>query len=749
MVTRFRNSSYYGRLFSRIAIGAVGLGVIALVMAFVALPTSETNAANLEFSPTGWNNLGPATVQFIGSREITPDNFTTNSSNFDIVRNKTYSKDDVQSGLLISERNGRLTYGGAGGADTTGESFYAVVFRDNDNEIIPNERARSSGTATIRYSNQVVDAAGNKYDLLVILSNVVVENRSNFTLKKPIAIYNQGLCSWVALQEHTSQESLLNTVDPNGAYLPPVITQGVSVDVQMKVVQHGTELSVTGKYLPLGWMDLDVPDMNPDSSATYEGPYTEAITLTGGVYGKVYGESNHILNVRDTSEYGRNTNYRATAYDEGTKRSGMTYLVESGSSTFTWKGRNCGTDLGMLPTNKVTTEVYGTYPNGATITATDNNVLWKEDKTITMQAKSGYYIKQVKVDGAIVYNGTDQSVTSRTETFDDVTANHSVSVSVDRRDGDLTIHHYLVGTTTKLADDDHRTGKMGDAVSCQAKTFEKYEVSTAPSASSCVIGATGTEIAYYYIKKKGKLYVSYVDVDTNDAIKGDNNQPIKDTYTDFVDVEAGIQARDIEHYELITRPKTMQITYTVADQNLVFYYRRICHITIHYVDFDDPTNQIAEDTIETGMRGDAYKAKPIKIEHYKLYQSPESEDLTYGYPDQEITYYYRRRASITIRYVDKDTDREIEKSTYLEDGYDGDKGSCKNIEVPGYEIVGKLNDDDCVYSNDGTELTIYYRKKPSKNPNTNDEHDPILGLSVVAALGVIAGLGVVKFAKRR
>ncbi|MBR3322468.1 MucBP domain-containing protein [Candidatus Saccharibacteria bacterium] len=727
----------------------VALGIILSLMAFAiidAIKPSEADAADLIVNRTGVNQFGAASAQLTATAALNADTFTSGNQNIILKSTYKYTAADVANGVMIADKamHDYVTFAGVlqANSTSTGEAEVYVMYNGG---IAANSSVTINDAFKMRYPGRVVDADNNTYDLMLYFRSVKIENRANRAITKPVGLFNgRSLSAWTSLQEAANQQEINNRSSINSSIIR---NHGVEMTVEAKVVNPGTETPVSGKLIPFRWTDLDVYDFNSSNRQDWTGPYVESIMLASGIYGNTYVESNTLLNVIG-STYGNNTWYRATASDDNTVRSGVGYLANSASSTFVWRGRDCATSMGALQTSKVTTSTYGDYASKATIDSSDNAVLWKENKTVNMSAMSGYYIDEIKVDGTIVYSGTDQTKTSHQYTLNSVTTNHTVAVSVARKTGSTTIHHYIENTSSKLYDDTIVNGFAGDSFNCAdyvqtSKT--KYENSSLPAASACVIGENGYSINYYYRKKSGVIHVFYIDQD-NGAQLGTQD------FSGAVDNTVTITARGFSRYLLVTEPEEVTLTYTVDEQNVIFNYRKLWRITTRYVDYDNSGNPIAEDKISESFAGEAYRSSPIEIEQYKLFQAPETDTYTFGGEDQVIVYYYRPRATIKIRYIDMDGN-DIRPAYFDNDGFDGDAGVCEVLEFPEYELIEAIDPTDCVYHLDGRELNVRYRKKkpapkPSENPTTSDTN-PLPNIAILSSLGLVTGLLLMKLLKRR
>ena len=88
----------------------------------------------------------------------------------------------------------------------------------------------------------------------------------------------------------------------------------------------------------------------------------------------------------------------------------------------------------------------------------------------------------------------------------------------------------------------------------------------------------------------------------------------------------------------------------------------------------------------------------------------------------EVKYYYVKRVTITVEYVDKDTGDKIAEDVIIE-GYKGEEYETEQKEIEGYEFIevageteGILNEDDVI--------TYYYEQQKVTEPEPEPE-EPI------------------------
>ncbi len=183
--------------------------------------------------------------------------------------------------------------------------------------------------------------------------------------------------------------------------------------------------------------------------------YTESITILSGLKeNKIFTyNTNKISNTTDDAD--GTTLYFSKTDDSQLRISGTVAtnsnsiytqdasrflaLVDARGFKYHWSGSNCGTQVGFIGTKKVET-TKGTHANHITITETDNDVLWRENKTVTISVDEGYYIPYITIDGkgypassgapsVLTYRARQSGKRIYTYTFDEVVEDHKILVN--------------------------------------------------------------------------------------------------------------------------------------------------------------------------------------------------------------------------------------------------------------------------------------------------------------------------------
>jgi LPXTG-motif cell wall-anchored protein len=317
-------------------------------------------------------------------------------------------------------------------------------------------------------------------------------------------------------------------------------------------------------------------------------------------------------------------------------------------------------------------------------------------------------------------------------------------MTIKYKSGDTEIKSPFVYDTDIYVDDELDC-KLVQRIQYGTPTVHLYDYDstdvTILTGNKCKVTSANTVVTHNYNIVKGDIIIHYKDVDTDEEI----SNPL--TVTKPVNDKTTIKKKTITDYMFVGGPDGQEKTHTEATQNYNLYYKRLGTIVTHYIDYDTQ-EPVADDLIEKGRIGKDYKAEPIDVDGYILYESPEVTDLTFTRDPQEFTFIYRKRASITVRYVDKDTDEDITDPVNDNDGWDGKKYTCEELKLKGYKLVSSPKEEDCHYSVDGNTVIFYYQKNKAVNPKTGDSNMLPLALAGVA-LGLVAALGTIKLIKRR
>ena len=605
-------------------------------------------AANLTVSETGWKNVGESQVK-IGSLNIANATATFNG-NFAKRVTATYSDADYASGgKFDQERNSAVSY------NDTGDDINVIVYKN----ALSAGTHSNLGSMTLKWTGAAKDADGNVLDVIMNVSNITIKNNRDST--KPIELFANDSSNhlWMAAR-YAKEEVAASNLSENHKITYNDL--GVKYDISFEFTKTGTS-TVVNKYIVLNFSDLDQPD---NISGDFSGEYTEGITLLSGVSGSVYIDSDskpNYLAVSNTSA-GNNTRFtgkQSTSGDESLK-AGFSVRVNSNKFELTWTGSGCGTMMGFMGTKTVTTSTSGTYKNNVTITPTDKEVLWKEDKKIEIKPDTGYQLSKVTVDGSSVsISSLTNNNGTYTYTFNDVIENHTIDVQVTKVPHTLLVHHYKEGTTTKLGNDVSSTKYYGDSYTTSALSPipEGYELIGTSSRTGTMPNSDLT-ITYYYKLKEYTLTVHHYEEGTTNKLAPDvvSTKNYGDSYT--TSVSSSIPS----DYEYVSKSDNSEGTIK-KNEEVIYYYKkkRGKVITHHYI--DGTTTKLAADVTNEYNYGDTYETTASNSipQNYILKTTPDNYRDVVNKPSTEVIYYYQKKDGKIVPTINKNGTQQITSSS--------------------------------------------------------------------------------------
>ena len=339
----------------------------------------------LSVQKDGFHSLGKVSVQLIPER-LTLDYAEENGyinlpPEFAIYTNRYYTDEEMEDGTYDRERNDPtvVTYG------STVNREKVIVFKPSLTStgiiVLP-------GTIQLKFNNAAVMVDGTECDVSIVISNIIIRN--NHTTTRPLGILRNTLSHiiYYARQEHPGNE-----IDNTAGYIV-----GANYTFTVRITKAGTNYPVEGTTA-VSFLDLDQPDLfNGNYSYGQNYLWSEGITFVDGFLDPIHLTTDSVLQSEEVSGNLALFGSRRTANEEMDK-SGFVALVEASEYTYIWSGTNGGTTINYLPTRTVTVNGYGSNQNKIIATGSNNFVFWKQDVPIEVEAKKGYYIDRIKVDG--------------------------------------------------------------------------------------------------------------------------------------------------------------------------------------------------------------------------------------------------------------------------------------------------------------------------------------------------------------
>ena len=334
-----------------------------------------------------------------------------------------------------------------------------------------------------------------------------------------------------------------------------------------------------------------------------------------------------------------------------------------------------------ITTNKekynITTSVNGV---GGTITGQDQAIFEtiahgeNATKTITVTPDEGYEILAIRVNGEKIPFTTNTDGTATVSPLQNITENTNIVAEFSNNTSKIIVHHYLLGTETKVAEDDVFVGIVGEDYTTSPKAdLIGYELAVVDGEYAIdgepygTYGEYDKEIIYYYQEKTARLIVNYFIEGTNTPLSPSLSYEVEKGESYNTEEPVYIP----EEYELVAQPSNKSNKSGIIEESeiVVTYYYRLKPTYEYKIEYyydgviDDALTQTGEaienkviDTYEPQLKEgylfDHTEGLPLTISTnthnniIKVYYKAR-EDLRYT-----VEYYYDGIKEDTVTYTD-------------------------------------------------------------------------------------------------
>ena len=358
--------------------------------------------------------------------------------------------------------------------------------------------------------------------------------------------------------------------------------------------------------------------------------------------------------------------------------------------------------------------IIGTLTVHHYIEGTTNHVPLAGGSTADDENKSGYignnYATKARTDINENYELVGVPENSSGEYID---GNIEVIYYYKLKDTSVLVHHYLEGTTTKLAEDETKLGKVGDKyTTSSANVDSKYELVTTPNNANGTMTLDQIIVTYYYRVKDTSVLVHHYKEGTTEKVSEDVTKKgkIDDEYTTTI-------ADDLpEYYELVAEPTNKAGTMTEEQIVVTYYYRlKKYQYTVNYL--EKGTNKVLHEakTTQNITYGTVINTKDevIDINGYG-YDSADKDSLSIEVSGNIINIYYTKVIGLSykVNYLEKDTDEVIHPAKITgEQVFETEITSADEvIDIDGYNY-DSVDKDKLIIGTGENVINIYYTKR--------------------------------------
>ena len=380
---------------------------------------------------------------------------------------------------------------------------------------------------------------------------------------------------------------------------------------------------------------------------------------------------------------------------------------------------------------------------------------------IKMVPDSGYKIVKITInDEEYAFTPADDGSVTLPQ-FTDVTTNKHIVVTFSNTASSVLVHHYIDGTETPVAPDDHIAGTIGETYTTAPHIdLEEYELKQVdgeyeiPDNASGVFTQEEQVVTYYYVKKQIPLTVHHYIEGTNEQVPlADGGTAQDEVSTGEIHTQYTTDALTEEEldpkYELSIVPENQNGTYESPEVVVTYYYKvKQVQVTTR-VDGEGGSisgqNQTPYEEVEYGEDStkeiiatpeEGYKVSQITVngEPIEFEEGPDHTveldkfiDMT---EDKEVVVTFEQiPATVVIHhYIEGTTDKvPAQNGGVVEDetrsGHVGDMyaSQVSNQIAVNYEYVSSTNNTSGIMTEDPIEVIYYYRIKQAGIEQTIDK----------------------------
>ncbi len=265
----------------------------------------------------------------------------------------------------------------------------------------------------------------------------------------------------------------------------------------------------------------------------------------------------------------------------------------------------------------------------------------------------------------------------------------------------------------KLTEDVIIKGHENDEYKTEEKEFEGYDLVEIPENATGEMKITVNEdgtyeteivVTYYYKYISAGVIEKHIDEITGEVLA-------EEEYKGYEGDKYKTEEKEFTGYDLVEEkyPENSEGTMTREVIEVDYYYIKKANVRVEYID-KLTGEKLTEDVIISGHENDEYKTEQKEFEGYDFIEVVGNTEGVMN-PDEEIiiTYYYLKPATVVVRYLEEETEKELEQEDVIL-GHEGDEYVTGAKEIEYYKI-SKLPDNAAGTMKDTIYVTYYYKRK--------------------------------------
>ncbi len=341
-----------------------------------------------------------------------------------------------------------------------------------------------------------------------------------------------------------------------------------------------------------------------------------------------------------------------------------------------------------------------------------------------------------------------------------------VTYYYELRPAKVTVHHYILDTTTEVHPDDIIHTHYGETYNTNYyetldlnllyKGLYIYNEVHSGDDITGTINKDEYEVTYFYNLRPAQITVHHYIEDTTTKLCDDKVLDLK--YTDSYEVDSCLNLSDANYtYKNVINTGNGEQTGSKITGNILedsieityYYTLKPGRIVVHYIE-SGTDRRLTDDIIGEGLVTQEYTHEPKEFEGYKLVKSPESNKITFKEDTQEVFYEYEK-----LKYnIEVQVSGGVGEITGEEIVYYGDDSTKDYIVITpgdGYEIeslsvngkeVGLISRDKQTLENlkgvkEDYLIQVSFREKVIPVPITDKSSNLIVVALIFIALNLI------------
>ena len=230
-------------------------------------------------------------------------------------------------------------------------------------------------------------------------------------------------------------------------------------------------------------------------------------------------------------------------------------------------------------------------------------------------------------------------------------------------------------------------GYVGKEYTTKEEVIKGYTFVEATENTKGTMTKDTIEVIYYYAQNT-KLTVQHIDRETGEILK-------EEIETGKVGDIVETKAEAFEGYVLVESPEEPNVILDETGEQIVKYY--YAHISEGVIEkhIDVITGELLYSEEHKGNEGDSYTILSKEFEGYDLVESklPENAEGEMTKEIIEVNYYYIKKASVRVQYLEKDdtpnddTDNKVIAKEEIINGHENDNYETKAKEINNYVLV--------------------------------------------------------------